>query len=63
MREILKDSHNMVVGYTQDEGNTISLFNHQGKKLGWYNKSSNQTFSASGAYKGSGNILTTLLTN
>lgn len=60
--QILRDKYGKVLGKIQDTGNSLRLYDSQGKYRGRYDKKTDKTYDGYGGLVGVGNLLTMLLT-
>lgn len=63
MRTPLRNKSNAPIGYLEDAGNMIRIYDQRNVFKGQYNKTIDTTYNASNVYVGKGNLLTMLLTD
>lgn len=62
MQDNILNGRGIIVGWQEDAGNLINIFDYSGKLLGYYIKDTKQTMSVSGAViSNNGNALTSLI--
>jgi hypothetical protein len=61
MGQILRTASGVKIGEIKDEGIKLVIYSASNVRLGYYDKSSNITYTASNVKVGIGNLLTTLL--
>ena len=60
-REPIKDWTGKIIGFTEWSGNKKWLSDFYGRRLGYYDRSTNKTYEFSGRMVGQGDIVMTLL--
>ena len=61
MKTQYRDKFGQLLGWSVEDDSKIRIYNNHGQLLGWFDKTSNNTYSRFGQKIGSGNQITQLL--
>jgi hypothetical protein len=62
-RQKLSNSWGRTIGYIDDKPDEQQAFDASGRRVGRYDKKTNKTYGTSGRRVGTGNLLSSLITN